>query len=61
MSNDRQGRDKHIVFECDCCDETIDTETADFLEAVDVKRAAGWGAEKVDGQWLDLCPRHNAK
>lgn len=46
-----------ITFECDGCDdETLKVATDDWSEANDRRKAEGWSAEKVDGQWMHLCP-----
>lgn len=44
------------VFECDGCDETLDTGRQDFTEATEVRLREGWTAERVKTEWLHLCP-----
>lgn len=50
---DRQGGS--VVFECDCCPETFDSETDDFSDAWCKARAEGWKSLKVADQWLHSC------
>lgn len=45
-----------IVFECDRCDEEIETETRDFQISIETIRENGWSSEKVAGECLHLCP-----
>lgn len=44
-----------IVFECDACGDTLETDTNDFNEANTARRDAGWLAEKVGRDWLHFC------
>lgn len=53
MSTDRiKGK---IVFACDGCDDHLETETDDFAEAGEVRRAAGWSARKHGDAWEHFC------
>lgn len=45
-----------LVFECDNCDETLETDEGDFSEALAVFRRANWKAEKVGLDWVHTCP-----
>lgn len=45
-----------IIFECDACDETLDTGEDDFPHAHAQFRLGGWRAEKVGDEWTHLCP-----
>lgn len=49
-----------IWFLCDRCSNTLDTEEADFGEAVAVMQGAGWTALRVGtpGDWEHICPEH---
>lgn len=50
---DRQhGR---LVFECDACGQTLDTETREFNEALRMMRDASWRAQQVGGDWVHTC------
>lgn len=51
---DRQHR--AIVFECDACDETLETGESEFPDAMAHFRRDGWKAEKVGTDWTHLCP-----
>lgn len=46
-----------IVFECDGCDETIETGEDEWNEAMAQFRSERWRAEKVGDEWTHLCPR----
>lgn len=46
-----------VVFECDGCDETLETGEDEFAAAMAMFRRDGWKAEKVGGDWVHLCPR----
>jgi hypothetical protein len=60
MSIERVGG--RIAFVCDgdggSCGETLQTETANFNDAIQVLRSNedGWVAVKEDGEWEHLCP-----
>ncbi len=51
-----------IWFLCDTCPESIDSEEADFQEAVATMRGAGWNATRVGqaGDWVHTCPECRA-
>lgn len=44
-----------IVFECDACGDTLDTDTREFDEANALRREEGWLAEKVGRDWVHFC------
>jgi len=60
MAVEREGG--RVVFFCDFCADTLNTEEVDFIDAVDVMRAAGWSTLRFDGggergsDWLNRCP-----
>jgi hypothetical protein len=45
-----------IVFECDDCQETLETGTHDWYEALGRMREAGWRSEREGDQWRHRCP-----
>lgn len=45
-----------ILFECDSCDEVLNTETGDFDDARDQLNREGWRARKICDVWLHGCP-----
>jgi hypothetical protein len=45
-----------IVFECDGCDETLETGETEFPDALSMFRRDGWKSEKVGDEWVHLCP-----
>lgn len=45
-----------ITYECDACDETLETGEAEFSDALAMFRRDGWRAEKVGPEWTHLCP-----
>ena len=45
-----------IIYECDACDETLDTGESEWADAMSVFRANAWRAEKVGSDWTHLCP-----
>lgn len=51
---DRQNGD--IIFECDHCGDTLDTETGDFSEAWAQAKSDGWNTRKVGSDWFHSCP-----
>lgn len=44
-----------IVFECDGCPETLETDESEFSDAMAQLRREGWKAEKVGDEWVHLC------
>lgn len=50
-------RDKGlIVFQCDECHETLETETRSFQEALDLLKAEkDWGMRKLGMEWYHFC------
>lgn len=47
-----------IIFECDSCDETLETETNDLAEANACRKREGWGASQIGNDWIHACPKH---
>lgn len=45
-----------IVFECDSCPESLETETDDFQEAKAELQRAGWKTYNQGGEWCHSCP-----
>lgn len=45
-----------IVFECDCCEETWESDTLEFNPAWVEARRQGWKAKKIGSDWLHACP-----
>ena len=47
----------HGKFQCECdaCGETLETETADFAEALRIMRSADWQARKLGQDWVHTC------
>jgi hypothetical protein len=45
-----------VIFECDACDEVLETECDDFNEALAVLRRERWKVEKVGADWVHTCP-----
>lgn len=55
---DRQhGR---IVFECDSCDEVLETGERDFQIAWTLAQEDGWTSRKIGGDWQHSCPNCGA-
>lgn len=49
-----------LVFECDSCEQTIDTECDpdNWQGAMHVLKREGWHVCKIADEWLHGCPRH---
>lgn len=45
-----------IVFECDACDETLETGESEWADAHSQFRRDGWKSEKVGDEWVHTCP-----
>jgi hypothetical protein len=46
----------NIVFECDDCNDVLDTGTESFREAIENMHAEGWTAHRIDdGVWEHKC------
>jgi hypothetical protein len=45
---------KH-VFECDRCNETLETDTADFNGALRILRGADWRSHQIGRDWVHTC------
>jgi hypothetical protein len=46
-----------IIFECDACDETLETGESAWPHAHALFNAEGWHAEKVGDDWIHTCPK----
>ena len=46
-----------ITFECDACDDTIETGESEWNDAMVDFRRLGWRSEKVGVDWTHLCPK----
>lgn len=48
---------REFVFTCDGCEvETLETGTADFQEAQQARKDAGWTIKNTPLGWLHYCP-----
>lgn len=56
---DRQGGD--LVFECDSCSETLESETSDFNSAWNRAKREGWRARKIGTEWVHECSHCNTR
>lgn len=45
-----------IVFECDSCDEVLESGQADFNSAWNLAKREGWRARKIGTEWVHECP-----
>jgi hypothetical protein len=45
----------NVVFECDTCGESLDSETGSFDSAMNLFRREGWKARKVGDVWTHKC------
>jgi hypothetical protein len=45
-----------IIFECDECGDTFESNTREFDEAWENAKDEGWRAYKEDGEWCHSCP-----
>jgi len=54
-TDDGSQRNK-ILFECDSCEEVLNTDTADFNEARAMMQRDGWHARKFGQDWIHGCP-----
>jgi hypothetical protein len=50
-----------IVFECDSCNEVLETETSDFVEALMILKREEWDARKIGDLWIHICPECKRK
>lgn len=46
-----------ITFECDGCDDTIETGESEWNDAMAAFRRLEWRSEKVGNDWTHLCPK----
>jgi hypothetical protein len=54
MSITRNHRE--IVFECDNCNELIETGEEEFHPAYQLAKDEGWKAQKSGSEWVHYCP-----
>lgn len=49
-----------IVFECDSCDEVLETDArpSEWTDAKACLDRAGWAAHQVGQDWIHGCPKH---
>lgn len=45
-----------IVYECDACEEPLETGEREFKDALVIFRREGWKAERVGTEWVHTCP-----
>jgi len=45
----------NVVFECDGCDEVLETETSNFDAAVNMLNQEDWRSRKVGDTWEHYC------
>jgi hypothetical protein len=55
MTVDRQKG--NIIFECDACNETLETNTSNWDAAMNMLRHGGWKARKEDEEWVHYCDK----
>ena len=48
-----------IVFECDSCNEVLETETRNFDGALAILKRKDWKAQKIGELWIHAC--HNCE
>ena len=46
----------HVIFECDSCQEVLETEQACFSSAWNLAKRQRWRAKKLDEEWFHVCP-----
>jgi hypothetical protein len=46
----------NLVFECDTCDEVLESATSDFGAAWNQAKRDGWRAKKIGTEWVHECP-----
>ncbi len=56
---DRQHGD--IIFECDSCGDTLESDTGNFESAINIIRREGWKASKVGSDWIHTCHKCQRK
>ena len=47
-----------IVFECDLCPETLETDTGEWSIAKATFDHEGWKAKQIAAEWVHGCPQH---
>jgi predicted RNA-binding Zn-ribbon protein involved in translation (DUF1610 family) len=45
-----------IIFECDVCGDTLESDTRDFNEALLTLKNESWSARKIGSDWVHSCP-----
>lgn len=56
MFERKDHNEGEIVFGCDNCTETYDTEDTDFPTALRRVKNEGWKVKKESGDWVHYCP-----
>lgn len=51
----RDGYNGPITFECDVCNNDLDTECDDFQDAINLLKEEGWVTRKINNEWFHLC------
>lgn len=46
-----------IVFECDSCPATLESNTDNFTDAWNKAKAEGWKTHKIGAIWVHACDR----
>lgn len=54
MSSERNGG--VVVFHCDSCPDSFESESSDFNTALADAKADGWRAYLVGNDWCHACP-----
>lgn len=49
-----RSQDGYITFSCDACGDVLDA-SRDFNEAQAELKSSGWGALKINEDWLHYC------
>ena len=51
----------HIIFECDVCGDTLETDMRDFTEARTAFNNEGWRSRKLGADWIHYCAECGVK
>lgn len=46
-----------LVYECDSCGDTLETEAREFPEADEIRRSNDWKVRKIGRDWIHGCPK----